>query len=505
MTLRTSNLGALIDVRAHGERVLLTDCRIDNQPRQWTGRQLETQADAIAHALLAYGLERGDRVALLAENRAEYITAYFGIMRAGLVAVPINHKFPAETIDFVLNDAEIKFAFSDTEREHLVPTGLPHTNFDSPEFEAFTRPAQFEPVEPDADEVAMFLYTSGSTGTPKGVPLTHAGHLWVLEHRLQAGLDYASERILVAAPLYHMNALALIKLAAVAGAPVVLLPRFTAQGYINAIEQHRCTWLTSVPTMMALVAQEHELLARTDTSSVTSVRMGSAPVTSRLLKQVRDAFPTAKIQLGYGTTEAGPVVFGPHPDGKPTPDLALGVKHPLVDLRLVDSEGNETDEGVLQMRCPAVTPGYHNLPEKTASVMTADGYYHTSDVMRRDADGFFSFVGRDDDMFVCNGENVFPEQVERLLETNENVVQSCVVPVADDVRGQMPVAFVIWRSGSEPNEEKLKQYTIANGPAYQHPRHILFESQLPLASTNKIDRRLLAEKATRILGETNAR
>ncbi len=495
MAINTHNLGALISLTEHGERVLLTDCRDAASPRQWTGREIEAQANAVANGLLARGLKRGDRVALLAENRAEYITAYFGIMRAGLVAVPVNHKFPPSTIAFVLQDAEIRFAFTDTERASLVPGELPQVNFDSEEFEQFAVDPDFETVEPTAQEVAMFLYTSGSTGKPKGVPLTHSGHLWVVEHRLQPNVDYGEERILVAAPLYHMNALALIKFAAVAGAPVVLLPRFTADAYLSAIETHRCTWLTSVPTMLALVVQAEERLKNTDVSTVTSVRMGSAPVTARLLAQVRAAFPGAKIQLGYGTTEAGPVVFGPHTEGKPTPELALGIKHPAVDLRLVDSAGAEADVGVLQMRCPAVTPGYHNLPDKTASVMTEDGYYHTSDVMRRDDDGFYYFVGRDDDMFVCNGENVFPEEVERLLESHSNVVQSCVVPVEDDVRGQMPVAFVVLRPGAEPDAGELKQFTIANGPAYQHPRHIFFETELPLASTNKIDRRLLTQQA----------
>jgi long-chain acyl-CoA synthetase len=493
------NLGALIDPSAHGDRVLLTDCRNADAPVAWTGNMLEAQSNAVARMLIARGLTRGQRVAILSDNRAEYVTTYFGIMRAGLVAVPVNHKFPADTVHYVLSDAEIQFAFVDADRRKLCPDGLATVNFDDGSFASALDEGPFEIVHPADDEVAMFLYTSGSTGRPKGVPLTHRGHLWVVGKRIAAGVDYGAERILVAAPLYHMNALALVKMAAVAGAPIVLLPRFTAASYIQAIEQHRCTWLTSVPTMLALVTQEHELLASTDLSSVASVRMGSAPVTAKLLEQVRIAFPDARIQMGYGTTEAGPVVFGPHPDGIPTPLMSLGAAHPDVDLRLVDSARQPTDEGVLQMRCPAVTPGYHGLAEKTESVMTDDNYYHTSDVMRRDADGFYYFVGRDDDMFVTNGENVFPEQVERLLETHPDVVQSCVVAVADDVRGQMPIAFVVRRANSDASEDDLKQYTIANGPAYQHPRRIIFADSLPLASTNKIDRRTLAAQATSLV------
>ena len=132
LALNTHNLGALISLTEHGERVLLTDCRDAASPRQWTGREIEAQANAVANGLLARGLKRGDRVALLAENRAEYITAYFGIMRAGLVAVPVNHKFPSSTIAFVLQDAEIRFAFTDTERASLVPGELPCLLYTSP-------------------------------------------------------------------------------------------------------------------------------------------------------------------------------------------------------------------------------------------------------------------------------------------------------------------------------------------------------------------------------------
>ena len=159
--------------------------------------------------------------------------------------------------------------------------------------------------------------------------------------------------------------------------------------------------------------------------------MGSAPVTMGLVNELREIFSTAAIQLGYGTTESGPVAFVPHPDRKPTPDLALGVAHPDVDMRLVDGDNLNAEQGVLAVKCPAVTPGYHNLPEKTASVMSADGYYNTGDIMRRDSDGFYTFVGRDDDMFVCNGENVFPETIERALGELHVKCETRALPLGD--------------------------------------------------------------------------
>src|SRR6185369_6994746 len=159
-------------------------------------------------------------------------------------------------------------------------------------------------------------------------------------------------------------------------------------------------------TMIAMMLREKELLAQHDLSAVEAVRMGSAPITQALIDQVREVFPNAAISNGYGTTEAGPVVFGPHPKGLRQPELSPGYPHPEVQLRLVRDGREVEDEGVLEMRCGALMTHYHKLPEVTAKAMTPDGYYSTGDVFRRDERGFFFFVGRADDMFVCGGENI---------------------------------------------------------------------------------------------------
>ena len=451
---------------------------------------------AVAGALLARDLRRGDRVAVLAVNRAEYLVAVLGTMQAGLVAVPVNIRLPLATVAHVLRDSGARLALCDADQGDL-PAGIGRIDLD--EVGRLPPGGARPPVRPEPGEAATILYTSGSSGPPKGVPLTHHGHRWVIDQRRQPGVDYRAERILVAAPLYHMNALALTQFALATGATVVLQPRFDAERYIEAIERHRCTLITSIPTMLALVCRESERLAATDVSSVRGIRMGSAPVTPELVARLRDAFPGARVQIGYGTTEAGPVVFGPHPDGRPTPDLSLGCRHRAVDLRLVGPDGAETDRGVLEMRCPAVMPGYHGLPEKTAEAMTDDGYYRTGDVMRRDADGFFYFLGREDDMFVCNGENVYAEEVERRLESMPEVAEVCVVPVEDEVRGHMPVAWVVTARGASPAEDDVKRFALANGPAVEHPRHVFFLDELPLGGTNKIDRRQLAARAARLV------
>ena len=209
-------------------------------------------------------------------------------------------------------------------------------------------------------------------------------------------------------------------------------------------------------------------------------------------------FPKALIGNGYGTTEAGPVVFGPHPEGITQPELSTGYPHPEVaaapGARRQGGPGERRRGGVLEMKCGALMTHYHKLPEVTAKVMTPDGYYRTGDVFRRDENGFFFFVGRADDMFVCGGENIYPGEVEKMLERHPGIHQAAVIPVPDELKGHKPIAFVVRANGAELDEQAVKTYALANAPAYQHPRRVIFIDEMPLAGTNKIDKRVLAKQ-----------
>ncbi|MGA7480584.1 MAG: class I adenylate-forming enzyme family protein [Bradyrhizobium sp.] len=491
-----SNLGALTSEDGDPDKVAIIDLGT-GEARRFSYLDFETQADAVARALAGRGLARGERVAILSANRFEYLTTVHGIMRAGLVAVPVNFKFPPATIDYIVHDSDAKLVFCDAQRLDRAPKDLPRICFDSGRsdavFASFLKPGPFEPITPSDREPAMFLYTSGSTGRPKGVVLSHQSHIWVVEQRM-AAQDMTRHRFLVAAPLYHMNALAMSQLAHAAHATVILLPQFTTQLYLKAIEDYRCTWLTAVPPMIAMMLNDKERFAATDLSSVEYLRMGSAPVSQSLMKAIHEALPKAAVTNAYGTTEGGPVVFGPHPKGLAQPEMSVGYPHPKVQVRLIGENGAPSDPGVLEMKSPAIMNGYHNRPD-VASPITADGFYFTSDVFRCDENGFYFFVGRTDDMFVSGGENIFPGEVEKMLESHPDVIQACVVPVDDDIKGTKPVAFVVKRDGSDLDEAKLKAFALANAPAYQHPRSIWFVGSLPLASTNKLDRKAMHDMA----------
>jgi acyl-CoA synthetase (AMP-forming)/AMP-acid ligase II len=422
------------------------------------------------------------------------LVAYFGIMRAGFVAVPINHKLPRPVIEHIVGDSAIVLMYADADRTAMVPAGLPVIPLDaaSDGWRAHLDPGPFDAVAMDPDEVATILYTSGSTGMPKGVPLLHGPYIWMVGRNIGLRDVLNGKAAIVAAPLFHMNALFFSKQIVRLGATNVLLRQFTGRAYIEAIDRHRVTVLTSVPTMLALAVREREALAKADLSCVKYVYTGSAPLTQALADAVRATFPGAEFANGYGTTEGGPSGFGPHPQGRKRPDTALGYPQPYIEIRLTG--GLSPDEGVAHMRTPTMMPGYLNLEQKTREKLN-DGWYDTGDVMRRDADGFFHFVGRADDMFVCGGENIYPGEVEKMLERHPAVHQASVVPVADEIKGEVPVAFLVARKGTSPSESDIRQYALANGPAYAHPRKAVFLPELPLAGTNKIDRKALIVRA----------
>ncbi len=499
------NLGALFDPELGGDNLALIDCRDWDAPRHYSHREIDDLANACARGLRGRGLVKGDAVAIVSANRAEYLVAFLAISRAGMIAVTISYKFPGELIDYVLADCGVKYMLCDGRRRRVHGTDLPVTDFDGADgesFEALLDPGPFETVRPGEDDVAMVLYTSGSSGRPKGVPLTQKGHLWALNGRMR-GAPLNHHRMLVAAPMYHMNALCTSLFGLLASTSTVLLPEFDSRRYLEAMQRFKCTWITCVPTMLAMSFMEEDLLEKLDLSSVSIVRMGSAPVSPKLWARVEEVFPGADIMNGYGTTEAGPMVLGPSAD-RPMPPMSAGYQVPGADLKLIDESGNEADEGVLWQRCPANSAGYLNLPEKSAEVFTPDGWYISGDVFRRDKDGAYFFVGRSDDMFVCGGENIYPGEVESILVRHQGVEQTCVVPVPDDIKGEKPIAFVVRSFGSTVSEDEIKQHALASAPAYQHPRMVIFMDELPLAGPGKIDRKGLEARGREIWQEASA-
>jgi len=495
------NLGAALSP-ASPDKPAIIGWREDGEWTPCSFAELDALANGVARALAATGLPAQSRLGVLALNSAEYMAAVLGAMRAGMIAVPINVKFPAATIAGIIEECGIELVFCDDAHRDRLPDDcrcvmLGSTGEDR--LAAFVDPGPFEPIRCDDSDVALFLHTSGTTGRPKAVMLSHAGQRWVVETRLADFPGTGDERFIVAAPLYHMNALALLFLTLAAGATCVLLPRFDARIYAHGIARWRCTWMTAVPPMIAMLLRDRQALFGAEFDSIRVVRLGSAVVTPQLREQIRQLCPKATVINAYGTTESGPVTFAPA-TGVGDPVDTLGREHPQVAVRLVDASGHCSDQGILEVRSPAAMLGYYRRPD-VRHPFTADGYYITGDVFRRDADGLYYFVGRHDDMFVCGGENIFPSEVETALERHPDIQQACVVPIDDAIKGQKPVAFITTREGSTLSEQAVQEFARSVMPVYQFPRRVYFLDQLPLASTNKIDRADLKRRA-QTLAET---
>ncbi len=498
------NLGCIFETHLGQNRPAVADLS-GPAPAAYSFDDLDRMANAVARGLKARGLNPGDRIGVLALNRIEYLAVFFGAMRAGVVPAPINIKLSRDMVDYVVRDAGVRLAFVEPAFADLAPPGVDRIAF-GPDFNAFLDPGPFEAVEPKNDDVALQPYTSGSTGKPKGVLLNHAGQMWGPSTAAWMRPDGV---YLVAAPLYHKNALMVTKSAFFTGARVVLMPRFDAKTYLRAVETYRPSTISGVPAMISMLLLEKDAIARTDLSSVQEVSMGSAPASPLLLRQVREIFSDPKITIQYGVTEAGPRMFGEHPAGRPRPLGSCGCPLAGGEVKLIDDPDNPADPGgahtgELWVRNPGVMMGYHNLPDATAAKLPGGGWFRTGDVLRRDAEGFYWFVSRADDMFNCGGENIYPAEVEAVLEKHPAIIQSAVTPVPHAVKGEAPVAFVVVNDPAARDEAALKQFALANGPAYAHPRRIFFLDALPLASTNKIDRARLKAEAlvlARGLGE----
>jgi long-chain acyl-CoA synthetase len=485
------NLGLLFAEHAGAARPALIDLRDPVEPRPVSFGALNAECDAVARGLKRAGFGPGDRIGILSLNRAEFVATLLGAMRAGVVPVPVNVKLPAEAVAYILADAGARLVFAEAGTRRLLPPGARVVEYGGRGAEAYERfldPGAFEAFEPTPHSVAIQPYTSGSTGRPKGVLLSHHGQNWSRRILAHTRGTTPGDVILVAAPLYHKNALNAIKQGLTAGATLPLLPQFDIARYVEAIGRYRCTVISGVPTMMAMMLTRKDLIAKTDTSSVRTIMMGSALSSPELLADLRGIFPNAQPLVVYGVTEGGPVPLGPSLEGKARPPASLGTPYPGTEARLVGGPG--PDEGELVLKNPGILLGYHNLPEETAKRLR-DGWYYTGDVCRRDADGFFYFVGRTDDMFVSGGENIFPGEVEAMLLRHPAVHQALVMPFGHELKGQVPYAFVVRRDGATVTEDEIKQHALAHGPAYQHPRRVFFLDHFPLAGTNKVDRERL--------------
>jgi len=500
---RETNLGYWCrgPVRERPEGTAIVDLSRD-PPREVSYAELDARTERAASLLSGAGCRPGDRLAMAVGNRFEFVEIMYGAMRAGVVPVPLNTRLAPATLAYVVEDAGCVGAVVEpgacppaagiAERLGLeirfVVGGDPGPGWTAYEAALAGAAPAFEPPALEPDHPAFQPYTSGSTGRPKGVVLTHEGQLWWVRCLEKYWPSSPEERALAAVPLYHKNAMAgAIKPMLQAGGSVVLLPDFEPRRFLRALAEHRCTRVGAVPAVFTLLLRNRDLIDALDFSALASISIGSAPVPEELWAEVEEAFG-AEVRESYGLTEGGPVMIGPPLDGRPVPRGSCGVAWPEGEVKLVDADGNEhPTDGELWVKNPGVTPGYHGLPEVNRERLR-DGWLRTGDLFHRDAQGFFYFRGRADDMFNCGGENIYPKEVENLLLAHPHVADAAVVPLPHAVKGHAPVAMVVPVPGADVNADDLKRWTLEEGPAYAHPRRIAVVDGLPLTGAGKTDR-----------------
>ena len=457
---------------------------------------LDQASARLAGVLRAKGIEPGDRVGLMLPNVPPFAIAYFGILRAGGVVVPMNVLLKRREVAFYLENSGAKLLlawhqFADEAQAGADDAGVEHLSVEPAAFAELLAEAEpLDGVEPrEAQDTAVILYTSGTTGTPKGAELTHGN----LTSNVAAVLDLfefgPNEMIFGGLPLFHaFGQTCALNAGIAAGATITLLPRFNPGAALGIIQRDRVTIFEGVPTMYTALLN-HPERAEFDTSTLRVCVSGGAALPVEVLRGFEQAFNCIILE-GYGLSETSPVATFNHPD-RPRKPGSIGTPIEGVEVKLVDEDDNEVPDGEvgeIAIRGPNVMKQYWNRPDATAEVIR-DGWFHTGDMATRDEDGFLFIVDRKKDMIIRGGYNVYPREIEEVLYEHPAVLEVAVVGVPHAELGEEVGAAVVLRGGTEVSAEQLRDHVKSQVAAYKYPRHIWFLDELPKGPTGKILKR----------------
>lgn len=494
--------------------------------------EVETRANKIAQTLVDLGVEPGERVGLFIPNEPLFPAAYYGAIKAGAVATPLNLRMDPETLTYVLNDAGVSVLISSAFLSESTLGYDPMELAESADLDAVLTPgqsdeernimnlshkmgeapAEFDIVDREYGDIAAQPYTSGTTGRPKGVKLSHRNLLTTIESYGKSGLGIdADDTIVLVLPMFHIYALnALMGSFMVRGGTVNLQPRPDIPTVLSALDSEDATTFAGVPALYTQMWREYrENPDQYDLSSLEFVVCAAAPLADDVRKTIEREWNIPMIE-GWGMTETSPAGTIEPVAGVKKAAGCIGPPLPGVELKLVDADTretvlgpddlnprpsedidfNDTDAvtGELAIRGPQVFEGYHNKPEKTAEVKDDEGWFYTEDIARVDQDGYFWMVDRADDMIISGGNNIYPAEVEEALYAHPDIAEAAVVAAPHEVKGQAPVAFVVPEEGADLTEEEVRKFSLEHVASYAHPRRVFFQDALPRSATNKVQR-----------------
>jgi long-chain acyl-CoA synthetase len=457
---------------------------------------LDEASARVASMLKAKGLQPGDRVGIMLPNVPYFPVAYYGVLRAGGVVVPMNVLLTKREVGFYLKDPGAKIVFAWHDFLEAAQTGADEAGAEvinvkpgEIEGEIFAHEPDFDVADVADDDTAVILYTSGTTGQPKGAELTHSN--LKLNAEASASLFDLDETVVVlgALPLFHSFGQTCGMNATISrGGCLSLIPRFDPAKALEIIQRDKVKVFEGVPTMYGAMLHLPNR-GDYDTSSLELCASGGAALPVELLRGFDEAFH-CKVLEGYGLSETSPVASFNHPD-KERKAGSIGTPIRGVEMKVVDEDGRDLpvgEVGEIVIKGHNVMKGYWNKPDATADAIK-DGWFHSGDMAKVDDDGYFFIVDRKKDMIIRGGYNVYPREIEEVLYEHPAVREAAVVGVPHDDLGEEVGAAVVLKDGESVSADELQAYMKENVAAYKYPRHIWFVSELPKGPTGKILKR----------------
>ncbi len=460
----------------------------------WTFAAAQQRALGVANLLQTrFGIKRGDRVAVLSTNRSEYVYLFLAAVKLGAVLVPLNFRLTGAELATPLQDAEPALVFCEPQlRRKVLWDGAPVHEIGVVEDVVFGAGAPDTSLQVDRpgtlDDLIMILYTSGTTGVPKGAMVTHRMLLWnSINTVLHLDLT-AADHSLSFAPFFHTGGWNVLLTPFLhCGASHTLLQRFDPELILRLLQTEKVSLVFGVPTMLRMLADAPGF-AEADLSSLRYAIVGGASMPEPLINIWHDK--GVFIRQGYGLTEVGPNCFSLHQDQAISHRGSIGLPNFYVDARIVDDKGGDCPVdtvGELWLRSEVVTPGYWRRPEATAAAIT-DGWFHTGDLMKKDANGFHYVVDRKKNMYISGGENVFPAEVEAALLEHPAIKEAAVIGVPDPTWGEAGHAFLVLIPDAAWDPDGVREFCRGRLARFKNPRDLSVLEALPLNDAGKVDR-----------------
>jgi malonyl-CoA/methylmalonyl-CoA synthetase len=461
-----------------------------------------TQAARFANAIRASGLNPGDRLALQLDKSPDMLALIAGAIGAGVVFLPLNSAYTPAEVAYFLNDSGAKLLICEGRSAASLKgvaeasnAALSTLNSDgSGDFADFARqmPASFTPTDRGADDLAGLLYTSGTTGRSKGAMLSHDNLLSNARVLADSWRFTQSDVLLHALPVFHTHGLFVAtNVALLAGCSMIFLPKFDVNEVIRQLPAS--TAMMGVPTFYTRLLEDPRL----DHERVKDVRLfvsGSAPLLAETHKQWL-ARTGHRILERYGMTETNMNTSNPY-DGERRAGT-VGQPLPGVELRICDAEGREMSKGeigMIEVRGPNVFQGYWNMPEKTLEELRPDGFFITGDLGQVDENGYVTIVGRGKDLIISGGFNIYPKEVELVLDGLPQVLESAVIGVPHPDFGEAVVAVVVPAVGAEADPQMITSSLGQQLARFKHPKHIAFRTALPRNTMGKVQKNVLRDE-----------